>query len=272
MAIKGITYDNQGPAAADHGEFWRSGFSDGVLSGCEISYLGADVTISAGRIVSAGRLSRLSAAETIAIGATEGVARIVYQTDLSQVASRTEFKQLSFVVQLASSADALPDLIQEDINNGGIIYQMEFCRLQLGGPGVSSIISRAPKAMLSARSLYSPWKIVSGVSSYDITVEDLGQHIRCGWGETIAFNLTQENSAEFPDGGDLAIYNFSRLSGNLTIVLSGVVVRRQGEGSAVASGSTLAIPEPSGMIALKKIRNEEAGDLWLLIGDVEVVS
>ena len=78
IAIKGITYDNQGPTAADHGDFWRSAYADGILSGCEISYLGAVVTIAPGRIVSAGRLSRIAAAESITIAATEGVARIVY--------------------------------------------------------------------------------------------------------------------------------------------------------------------------------------------------
>lgn len=146
MAIKGITYDNQGPTAADNGELRRAVYSDGILSGCGISYLGAVVTIGAGRIVSAGRLSRITAAESITIDATEGVARIVYQTDLSQVASRTEFKQLSFVVQTASSVAALPALVQEDINNGGVLYQMELCLLRLGGPGVDSILSVAPRS------------------------------------------------------------------------------------------------------------------------------
>lgn len=145
MAIKGITYDNQGPTAADHGDFWRSAYADGVLSGCEISYLGAVVTIAPGRIVSAGRLSRIAAAESITIAATEGVARIVYQTDLSQAATKGDFKQLSFVVQTADSAAALPALVQEDVNNGGIIYQMELCLLKLGGPGVDSILSTAPR-------------------------------------------------------------------------------------------------------------------------------
>ena len=145
MAIKGITYDNQGPTAADHGDFWRFTYADGILSGCEISYLGAVVTIAPGRIVSAGRLSRIAAAESITIAATEGVARIVYQTDLSQAAAKGDFKQLSFVVQTADTVAALPALVKEDVNNGGIIYQMELCLMKLGGPGVDSILSTAPR-------------------------------------------------------------------------------------------------------------------------------
>ena len=145
MAIKGITYDNQGPTAADHGDFWRFTYADGILSGCEISYLGAVVTIAPGRIVSAGRLSRIAAAESITIAATEGVARIVYQTDLSQAAAKGDFKQLSFVVQTADTVAALPALVKEDVNNGGIVYQMELCLLRLGGPGVDSILSTAPR-------------------------------------------------------------------------------------------------------------------------------
>ena len=156
MAIKGITYDNQGPTAADHGDFWHAAYADGILSGCEISYLGAVVTIAPGRIVSAGRLSRIAAAESITIAATEGVARIVYQTDLSQAAAKGDFNQLSFVVQTADSAAALPALVKEDVNNGGIIYQMELCLLKLGGPGVDSILSTAPRTGNVALSVSLP--------------------------------------------------------------------------------------------------------------------
>lgn len=147
MAIKGITYDNQGPSAAAHAEFFASTHSDGILNGCALSYLGDTLTIAAGRLVSAGRLSELQAAETITISAVSGVARVLLQTDLSQEATRTSFKQLSFVVQTADSAAALPALVQEDINSGsGVIFQSEICTLQLGSSGIEAILSRMPSS------------------------------------------------------------------------------------------------------------------------------
>ena len=272
MAIKGITYDNQGPAAADHGEFWRRGFSDGILSGCEISYLGADVTISAGRIVSAGRLSRLSAAETIAIGATEGVARIVYQTDLSQAASRTEFKQLSFVVQIASSVDALPELIQEDINNGGIVYQMEFCKLQLGGPGVSSIISKVPEATLPASSLYSPMRVIGTVHA--LTAADMGKTLRNSYNIASVINITAENSANIPVGAEFAIITYGTAADLVRINFSSLQAIVSCESAIYASGASVIIPDGFGMIAIKKVNNETATapDVWFVTGSVEVVT
>lgn len=148
MAIKGITYDNQGPSAAAHGEFFSSTHADGILNGCELSYLGDTLTIAAGRIVSAGRLSELQAAETITVSAASGVARVLLQTDLSQEATRTSFKQLSFVVQTVASVAALPALVQEDINSGsGVIFQSEICTLQLGSSGIEKILSRMGKSV-----------------------------------------------------------------------------------------------------------------------------
>ena len=147
MAIKGITYDTQGPSAAAHAEFFASTHLDGILNGCALSYLGDTLTIAAGRIVSAGRLSELQAAETITVSAASGVARVLLQTDLSQEATRTSFKQLSFVVQTADSVAALPALVQEDINSGsGVIFQSEICTLQLGSSGIEVILSRMPRS------------------------------------------------------------------------------------------------------------------------------
>ncbi len=274
MAIKGITYDNQGPSAASHGALFGAVHGDGILSGCGISYLGADVTIGAGHIVSAGRLSRLDTSERITIDVTKGVARIVYQTDLSQAASRTEFKQLSFVVQTADSVAALPALIKENVNTGGVIYQMEFCVLQLGATGVESIISSAPRSRLAANVQYDPIKIITGVSEYEITAADIGTTLRSGWNEKITFRIAQKNSTSIPVGTAIAILTYGNADNILTISFDDVRLARKGK-RVYPLGTSISIPDSFDIIALKKILNDSSGvdgDMWLVIGDVEVVS
>lgn len=144
MSIIGITYDNQSPTAADHGALFGSVHSDGILDGASISYLGDTVTIAAGRFMSAGRLCRLPAAETITVDATSGVARILLQTDLTQAAAVGDFQQLSFVIQTAETVAALPALITEDVNSGGTVYQMMVCIVAVSEVGVTGVIAVAP--------------------------------------------------------------------------------------------------------------------------------
>lgn len=143
MAIKGITYDNQGPTAASHGDFFSTTHSDGILSGCALTFSGNTVHIAAGRIVTAGRLCELESATEIRMSNTTGVSRIVLQTDLSREATVTSFEQLSFIVQNAASVSALPALITEDINQGrGLIYQAEICVVGFANSQISSFLRR----------------------------------------------------------------------------------------------------------------------------------
>lgn len=146
MAIIGITFDNQGPTASDHGVLFGSMLRDGILRGCEINTLGAEVTVNPGWLVLAGRLAQLPTAETLTIGAASGVARVLLQADMSKPATEEVFEQLTFVIQTASSAAALPPLQQEDINAGGLYWQLPVCTLELGSSGIVSVLDAAPRA------------------------------------------------------------------------------------------------------------------------------
>lgn len=149
MSIIGITFDNQGPTATNDAVFHGKLLSDGVLSGCAISYVGDLVTFSPGYIISAGRLCFLPSAESVSVPAQLGVARIVLQTDLSKVSSEEVFEQLSLLVQTASTVSALPALIQENINEGGLFYQQELCVLNVAGSGITSVVSRAEPSRIN---------------------------------------------------------------------------------------------------------------------------
>ena len=275
MAIKGITYDNQGPSAAAHAEFFASTHLDGILNGCALSYLGDTLTIAAGRIVSAGRLSELQAAETITVSAASGVARVLLQTDLSQEATRTSFKQLSFVVQTAASVAALPALVQEDINSGsGVIFQSEICTLQLGSSGIEAILSQMPRSVPCTQ--YSPIVGVPLASAqyHDITAADVGKTIYFGWtsGESeidTSLSLSLENSRTMPIGAEIAILYYHGKSCVLT-ASGGIYLDVADESRAL--NRSVAVTGKYQMIAIKKIISNATNDYWLVTGPVEVVA
>lgn len=156
MAIIGITYDKQGPTAADHGVLFGAVYKDGILRGCSISYIGAALTIAPGYICTAGRLCRLPAAETVTIDATSGYARVVLRTDLTQEATTEAFHQLSLAVQTAESLAALPQLRQDDINAGGTVYEASVAVVSLSATGISSVLSSMPRSGVVALSVELP--------------------------------------------------------------------------------------------------------------------
>lgn len=151
MSVVGITFDNQGPTAANHGVLFGAAFSDGVLRGCDVSFLGASLTIAPGYIIAAGRLCQIVAPEVFSVSAASGVARIVLQIDLSKPATESNFEQLSFVMQTASSREALPALVREDVNAGGIIYQLEICTAALSSAGITAVEQPRAAAVASLR-------------------------------------------------------------------------------------------------------------------------
>lgn len=263
MSFIGITYDNQGPTAQDHGAFYRALCSDGILDGCAVSYLGNAVTIAAGRFVSAGRIGRLAAAEPITIEGSSGVARIVLQTDLAQQAAVGTFEQLSFVVQTAASMGELPALVREDINSGGVLYQMMMCVVSLGDAGITGVLATAPQAGSTA--LYSPRKWCSDATTA-LTAEYIGTTIGLsGSNAPHALLITKEVSDTLPIGFEAAVLFWTGTSASV-VFSGGVEVGIPGEG--FITDPTLSLPEQFTMIAIKKMNSNGQ---WLVTGNVEVV-
>ena len=91
----------------------------GIISGCEVTHLGANqLHIAAGRGMICGRQFAVEA-ETVLVtlsssGSVSG--RLLVQLNLANAEN-----PITFISQAASS---LPDLVQEDLNAGGTIYQL----------------------------------------------------------------------------------------------------------------------------------------------------
>jgi hypothetical protein len=187
MAITGITFDNQGPTATSDAVFHENIFTDGVLRGCEVSFVGAQITIAPGYLISAGRLCAFQSAETVNVPAQLGVARVVLQTNLGGASSAGAFDQLSLLVQTASTVSGLPALVQEDINGGGLIYQQMLCIANVSSSGVTSIAQTAPAAAL----------ILPALQIQDSSAENTGAAAKLGGDGTISLKLPSTVRANF---------------------------------------------------------------------------
>ena len=146
MSIAGVTFDNQSPTAKDHGALFAGILTDGIIQGCGISYSGANVTIGTGYYIVAGRLCKISAAETKVLTGTSGYARIIAAVDLSGTATEDTFSQATITVDYAATSTGFPSLTQEDVNWNGTLYQMELAVLTLGSGGATGIVRKAPQA------------------------------------------------------------------------------------------------------------------------------
>lgn len=145
--LTGIYFENQVIASKGLRAHARKVLSDGVIQGCELSFSGASVTIAPGFLMAGGGLMHNSAAQTLEVsGATSGYARIKAIIDLSKTATKTAFEQAWFEVDYSSTLEGFADPVQEDINAGGTVYEVQMCVVSLTAGGVSEIITAAPSA------------------------------------------------------------------------------------------------------------------------------
>lgn len=136
--IRGITFSEQMFYSADFAHFqhfWLNGQS-GITKGCSITSTTTNVTIGKGYFIVHGRLMNVEVAEVIgsAYGFETGYNRIVYEIDLSKTNTITEFNQGAIKV-LHTTA-----LTQQDLDNGGTVYQYPLCHFQWSGSGISSFV------------------------------------------------------------------------------------------------------------------------------------
>ena len=148
MAISGIIFDNQVPTAKGLRGAFKSALSDGIVSGCEITYSGMVVSIDDGLINVSGGIFQISGSEDITIANTSSFARIKAKIDLSESSTTSTFNQVSFAVDYSNTANGFAELIQEDINTGSsdAIYEAEICVVSISNNAISGIVRIANAA------------------------------------------------------------------------------------------------------------------------------
>ena len=149
--IRGITFSDQITTSDDFAHLqnkWFNGVS-GVTKGCSVTADNDNVYVGAGYFIIYGRLVRVVGTETIESEVVQQskYCKLVFEIDLSKTNSTTTFEQGYF--KIVSSFDSYPALIQEDLDAGGNVYQMEFARFIKNTSSIVNFESRTISLKIS---------------------------------------------------------------------------------------------------------------------------
>lgn len=166
MSLYGVTFANQPVAAVDDAIPWRRLLTDGVLQGMALSFSGSTVTIGAGMVIACGRIVGNDAPVSLTVSAASGYARVTLVLDLTGAATETAFSQAQFRVDTASTVEALPALVQQDINDGtSTTYEAALAILALSASGVESVYSSlGPSVVNLAQGNVTPQALAASVN------------------------------------------------------------------------------------------------------------
>lgn len=139
----GVTFPNQKVTPANDAVIRRAIFDDGILTGCDLSYSGSTLTMTAGQLMICGRQIVHPSSQNWAVTeATSGYARLVLTIDVTRTSTKDTFDQVVDEVQYATAANGFTDLTQDDINAAGTRYQVAVCVVSLGPGGITGIVSK----------------------------------------------------------------------------------------------------------------------------------
>lgn len=144
MAIRGITFSKQSVSSNDDSHLYKVLLNGkkGRTKGCGMTYGTDDIYISEGRFFAGNRAVEISSTETIAspvVSSGTTYCRLVFEIDLSKTNTNTTFNQGYF--KILSSTSEYPAITQEDLDDGGNVYQLPFAKFVKTIEGISSFVS-----------------------------------------------------------------------------------------------------------------------------------
>lgn len=144
MAVRGITFSKQTVSSNDDSHIYKLLLNgrEGTTKGCKMTYSKDDIYISDGYFFISNRLAEVPSMETIStpiVTTGTNYCRLVFEIDLSKTNTNSSFEQGYF--KILSSAIAYPDIIQEDLENGGNVYQLPFAKFTKTVDGIGSFAS-----------------------------------------------------------------------------------------------------------------------------------
>lgn len=153
--LAGYTYDSQLFTSEAFRKFQNEFINGncGVLDGMSVTTTTTTATIANGWAIIKGGLLREQGGTTLSL-TDNGYYIIALQIDLSQTNTETDFNQGSFVA--LRGANAYPTLTQQDLTNGGTLYQMGLAKFQKTDNGISGLTDIRP--MLDWTSLYTQFQ------------------------------------------------------------------------------------------------------------------
>lgn len=126
MALRKVIFTSATVAARDLGAAFASAFADGRISGAAVTLSGATLGVAKGFLCAHGRIIENTAALSVALSGSSGVAQLVLVVNVSGEGS------VSTALRTAESESALAALTQDDINDGSsTVYEMELALVDL---------------------------------------------------------------------------------------------------------------------------------------------
>lgn len=122
----------------------------GVVKGCELYNTNTSVTVGEGYFCIKGRFLQILGDETKEVS-SNGYYSLICEIDLSKENTKEDFNQGS--IKVVSNTTSYPTITQQDINNGGTMYQYEFARFKVTDNGITDFTDR--RTFLNLESIYS---------------------------------------------------------------------------------------------------------------------
>ena len=138
--VKGETYNKQLFESEAFRHFINvfTNKESGVTQGCEITKDTQNITVEKGYFFIQGGLLRETTGTANAIPNEAGYYKLVYEIDLSKTNAKDVFNQGSY--KFIKALGDYPSLTQEDLDDGGTIYQLPFCQFRVTENGIEDFL------------------------------------------------------------------------------------------------------------------------------------
>ena len=134
--VKGETYNKQLFESEAFRHFINvfTNKQSGVTQGCEVTKDTQNITVEEGYFFIQGGLLRETTGTANSIPNEAGYYKLVYEIDLSKTNAKDVFNQGSY--KFIKALGDYPSLTQEDLDNGGTIYQLPFAQFRITEEGL----------------------------------------------------------------------------------------------------------------------------------------
>ena len=138
--VKGQTYDKQlfNSAAFRHFVNIFLNKESGVTKGCELTKDTINITVGKGMFCILGGFLEETTGTANEIPSEAGYYKLIYEIDLSKTNDKDNFNQGSY--KFVKNIGDYPVLTQEDLDNGGNVYQFEFCQFRITETGLQDFL------------------------------------------------------------------------------------------------------------------------------------
>ena len=123
----------------------------GITKGCNLGNTNSSVSIDAGYFCIYGRFLEIVGAETIPDITNTGYYKLVCEVDLSKSNTKQVLNQAE--IKIIRGQSAYPTLTQENLDNGGNVYQYEFAKFRVTDDGITEFTDT--RTYLDFNSIYS---------------------------------------------------------------------------------------------------------------------